>query len=269
VSLDIVSKTRCHQQVAPVHPRFVDGLEKFMDISLTQPDGGKADALHAVTIQRITEWQVVSALVLQPVSGFGHILRNEDDLDQLERARAECRWHFVSSFYNAYFADLPDQEFIICLQFRKIIRGERDQRQGRSVQLFGNDRGQGEEEIRVGGEDRSRRGPGPDGFEQDGRRGGGAARKGDGKDFPSGNRAGKIVAAVDDLAGLPVLPAPEGERLVADQCPAARCAAEDDASVVGHASHRDSSRTISPATAELTQSSRLPNPIVLPSRPGA
>ncbi len=77
------------------------------------------------------------------------------------------------------------------------------------------------------------------------------------------------MTAVDDLACLPIIAAPEGQRFPAHQGSAARFPADDDPAQQYYVSHDNSSRMISPATAELTQSSRLPNAIFFPSSPGA
>src|ERR1700716_3790387 len=109
------------------------------------------------------------------------------------------------------------------------------------------------------------------------------------------------MAAVDDLAGVLVVAAPEAEGLVAHQRDARGRAGHDGTAlhgralahrhtaarrhVIGHrhvaghggvagrrhavASHTEGVRTILPASAEATQSASLPKTTVVPSRPGA
>ena len=92
------------------------------------------------------------------------------------------------------------------------------------------------------------------------------------------------MPAVDDLAGVIVVPTPKGERLVSHQR-FTLCAPRNNhpslqhvvhtfgssphSAFIIHHSHPASSRITRPITAERTQSARLPKVMCVPSKPGA
>ena len=75
--------------------------------------------------------------------------------------------------------------------------------------------------------------------------------------------------AVDDLAGLEIVAAPERERLAGDERLPFGFAGDNRAAGDHGLCHSESSRTTRPATADSTQSRRLPNVTRVFSRLGA
>ena len=77
------------------------------------------------------------------------------------------------------------------------------------------------------------------------------------------------MVAIDDLAGLEIVAAPERQRVVRDERLAARLARHDRAAGDYAVCHSDSSRTTRPSIAELTQSASDPNVTRVFNRLGA
>jgi hypothetical protein len=63
VGVGALSKSRSHQQVAPVSFRKSNCIPKSIEITATQPERGKAKAIHSSGVEILKERQVISTFV--------------------------------------------------------------------------------------------------------------------------------------------------------------------------------------------------------------
>ncbi len=73
----IPAKISRHEQVAPVHAGFINGIEQFCYITATQLENGETDPFHLMLVVIRIKGDVVSAFLFQPMQGFLHVCCRE------------------------------------------------------------------------------------------------------------------------------------------------------------------------------------------------